>query len=65
MSAIKLPPCDVMRRMILEGFKEPVVFSKGIEDWEILSWSLDTWSEKFGDRLLPFRSGVRKSTKVC
>ncbi|GFG32651.1 hypothetical protein Cfor_12761 [Coptotermes formosanus] len=64
MSAVKLPPCDVMRHMILKGFKEPIVFTRCIEDWDVLSWSLDTWAEKFGDRVLPFRSGVRKSTKV-
>jgi hypothetical protein len=50
--------------MILEGFKMPVVFNGFIEDWEILSWSLDTWAEKLGDKALPFRSGVRKRTKV-
>jgi hypothetical protein len=53
-----------MRHMILEGFKMPVIFNGLIEDWEILSWSLDTWVEKFGDKVLPFRSGYRKRTKV-
>jgi hypothetical protein len=64
MSEVELPACALMRNMILEGFKMPVVFSGLIEDWEILSWSLDTWAEKFGDKVLPFRSGFRKRTKV-
>ena len=64
MSAAELLPRGLMRHMILEGFKEPVVFTRCIEDWEILSWNLDTWADQFGDRSLPFRSGVRKSTKV-
>jgi hypothetical protein len=50
--------------MILEGFKMPVVFNGFIDDWEILSWSLDAWAEKLGDRVLPFRSGFRRRTKV-
>jgi hypothetical protein len=50
--------------MILEGFNVPVVFNGFIDDWEILSWSLDTWAEKLDDQVLPFRSGVRKSTKA-
>ncbi|PNF33366.1 hypothetical protein B7P43_G04154 [Cryptotermes secundus] len=64
MAAVELPPSALMRHMILEGFKMPVVFNGFIEDWEILSWSLDTWAEKFGDKVLPFRSGFGKSTKV-
>lgn len=64
MSAVELPPCALMRHMILEGFKTPVVFNKFVEDWEILSWSMDTWAEKLGDKVLPFRSGFRKRTKV-
>jgi hypothetical protein len=64
MSAVELPPYPIMRQMILGGFKVPVVFSRFIDDWEILSWSLDTWAEKLDKCVLPFRSGVRKSTKV-
>jgi len=64
MAAIELPPCALMRHMILEGFKVPIVFNRFIEDWEILPWSLDTWAEKLDNQVLPFRSGVRKRTKV-
>lgn len=64
MSRVDLPPRALMRHMILEGLKMPVVFNGLIEDWEILSWSLDTWAEKFGDKVLPFRLGYRKKTKV-
>lgn len=64
MAASELPPYPLMRHMILRGFKVPVVFNRFIEDWEILSWSLDTWAEKLDEQVLTFRSGVRKSTKV-
>jgi hypothetical protein len=64
MAGIELPPYSLMQHMILGGLKVPVIFNRFIDDWEILSWSLDTWAEKLDEQVLPFRSGVRKSTKV-
>ena len=55
---------DLVRQMILDRLKVPVVFQGFINDWEILSWSFDTWIEKFGDKILPFRSGNKEATKV-
>ncbi|XP_067007963.2 uncharacterized protein HSPBAP1 isoform X3 [Anabrus simplex] len=58
----KIPP-QFLRNMILHELKEPAVFS-GLLEWSILSWSLKDWGEKLGNKIMPFRSGVRKSTST-
>lgn len=51
-----------LRHSLLNVFKEPVVFDNMISSWEILSWDMEKWSNKLGDKKLPFRVGVAKAT---
>ncbi|PSN48234.1 hypothetical protein C0J52_03590 [Blattella germanica] len=66
MSSVSLndrPSADLIRSMVMEGFASPMLFHGFINDWEIMSWDLGTWSEKLGNKALPFRSGIRRVTK--
>lgn len=49
---------------LLDILNEPVVINNAINDWELLNWDLNKWADKLGDKLLPFRVGLQKYTKV-
>ncbi|CAG2054162.1 unnamed protein product, partial [Timema podura] len=57
-----LPP-SLIKDMILDGLRYPVVFRGLIFDWEMLDWSPQAWVEHLGDMKLPFRRGQKKVTE--
>nr|CAD7202661.1 unnamed protein product [Timema douglasi] len=57
-----LPP-SLIKEMILDDLRYPVVFRGHIFDWEMLGWSPQDWVKHLGDKKLPFRRGQKKVTE--
>ncbi|XP_047002087.1 HSPB1-associated protein 1 isoform X1 [Schistocerca americana] len=53
-----------LRHSLLNVVKEPVVFDNMITNWEILSWDMEQWASKLGDKKLPFRVGLNKANPL-
>lgn len=50
---------EKMLREAMLSLSKPVVFHDVINEWEVLKWNIQDWSNMFGTKLLPFRCGVQ------
>lgn len=63
------PSAETLHHAI-KNLEEPVLFHNilktlnGEHIWDILNWDLETFSAKFGEKILPFRTGHKARTMV-